>query len=88
MAQHTSAKKRIVRNEKRRVINHARISRIRTFVKKVENAIAAGNKELAAEAFKLAQPELQRGVTRGVLLKNTVARKLSRLSKGIKALSA
>ena len=72
MAQHKSAKKRIVRNEKRRVINHARISRIRTFVKKVENAIAAGNKELAAEAFKLAQPELHRGVTRGVLLKNTV----------------
>ena len=63
MAQHKSAKKRIVRNEKRRVINHARISRIRTFVKKVENAIAAGNKELAAEAFKLAQPELHRGVT-------------------------
>ena len=88
MAQHKSAKKRIVRNEKRRVINHARMSRIRTFVKKVENAIAAGNKELATEAFKLAQPELHRGVTRGVLLKNTVARKLSRLSKGIKALSA
>ena len=87
MAQHKSAKKRIVRNEKRRVINHARISRIRTFVKRVENAIAAGNKELAMEAFKLAQPELHRGVTRGVLLKNTVARKLSRLSKGIKALS-
>ena len=87
MAQHKSAKKRIVRNEKRRVVNHARISRIRTFVKRVENAIAAGNKELATEAFKLAQPELHRGVTRGVLLKNTVARKLSRLSKGIKALS-
>jgi small subunit ribosomal protein S20 len=88
MAQHKSAKKRIVRNEKRRVINHARVSRIRTFVKKVENAIAAGNKKLASDAFKLAQPELHRGVTRGVLLKNTVARKLSRLSKGIKALSA
>ena len=88
MAQHKSAKKRILRNEKRRVINHARIARIRTFVKKVENAIAAGNKELASGAFKLAQPELHRGVTRGVLLKNTVSRKLSRLSKGIKALSA
>ena len=88
MAQHKSAKKRILRNEKRRVVNHARISRIRTFVKKVENAIAAGNKELASDAFKLAQPELHRGVTRGVLLKNTVARKLSRLSKGIKSLSA
>ena len=66
MAQHKSAKKRILRNEKRRVINHARISRIRTFVKKVENAIAAGNKELASDAFKLAQPELHRGVTHGV----------------------
>ena len=88
MAQHKSAKKRILRNEKRRVVNHARISRIRTFVKIVENAIAAGNKELASDAFKLAQPELHRGVTRCVLLQNTVARKLSRLSKGIKALSA
>ncbi|MEC7661508.1 MAG: 30S ribosomal protein S20, partial [Pseudomonadota bacterium] len=50
MAQHKSAKKRIVRNEKRRVINHARISRIRTFVKKVESAIAAGDKDLATQA--------------------------------------
>jgi small subunit ribosomal protein S20 len=88
MAQHKSSKKRILRNETRRVINHARISRIRTFVKKVETAILMGDKVLANEAFKLAQPELHRGVTRGVLLKNTVARKLSRLSKGIKALSA
>ena len=88
MAQHKSAKKRIVRNEKRRVINHARISRIRTFIKKVESAIAAGDKALAAEAFKVAQPELQKGVSRGVLVKNTASRKLSRLSKSIKALSA
>ena len=57
-------------------------------MKKVEVAIISGNKELASEAFKQAQPELHRGVTRGVLLKNTVARKLSRLSKDIKALSA
>ena len=61
MAQHKSAKKRIVRNEKRRVINHARISRIRTFVKKVESAIAAGDKDLATQALKIAQPELHRG---------------------------
>ena len=88
MAQHKSAKKRIVRNEKRRVINHARISRIRTFVKKVENAIAAGDKELAAQALKMAQPELHRGVSKGVIVKNTAARKISRLSKNIKALSA
>ena len=88
MAQHKSAKKRIVRNEKRRVINHARISRIRTFVKKVESAIAAGDKDLATQALKTAQPELHRGVSKGVLVKNTAARKISRLSKNIKALSA
>ena len=88
MAQHKSAKKRIVRNEKRRVINHARVSRIRTFVKKVERAIAAGDKDLANQALKMAQPELHRGVSKGVLVKNTVARKISRLSKNIKALSA
>ena len=88
MAQHKSAKKRIVRNEKRRVINHARVSRIRTFVKKVESAIAAGDKDLATQALKMAQPELHRGVSKGVLVKNTAARKISRLSKNIKALSA
>ena len=88
MAQHKSAKKRIVRNEKRRVINHARLSRIRTFVKKVESAIAAGDKDLATQALKTAQPELHRGVSKGVLVKNTAARKISRLSKNIKALSA
>ena len=88
MAQHKSAKKRILRNEKKRVINHARISRIRTFIKRVESAIVAGDKDLAAAAFKVAQPELHKAVSRGVLVKNTVARKLSRLSKNIKALSA
>ena len=81
MAQHKSAKKRIVRNEKKRVVNHARISRIRTFVKKVESAIAAGDKDLATQALKVAQPELHRGVSKGVLVKNTAARKISRLSK-------
>jgi len=88
MAQHQSAKKRIRRNEKRRQINHARISRVRTFLKRVEAAIAAGDKEAATAAFKAAQPELHRGVTRGVVHKNTAARKLSRLSKSIKALAA
>ncbi|UUX52090.1 30S ribosomal protein S20 [Nisaea acidiphila] len=88
MAQHQSAKKRIRRNERRRVINHARISRIRTFVKKVETAIASGDKDAAQAAFKSAQPEMQRGVSNGVLHKNTVARKLSRLSARIKAISA
>jgi small subunit ribosomal protein S20 len=86
MAHHQSAKKRIRRNEKRRVINHARISRVRTFVKKVETAIASGSQDAAQDALKLAQPEMHRGVSRGVLHKNTVARKLSRLSKRIKAM--
>ena len=67
MAHHKSAKKRIRRNERRRVINHARISRIRTFVKKVELAIDSGDKEVAQVAFKAAQPEMQRGVTNGVM---------------------
>ena len=88
MAHHLSAKKRIRRNEKRRVINHARISRVRTFVKRVEVAIASGDQDAASAAFKMAQPEMHRGVTKGVLHKNTVARKLSRLSKRIKAMAA
>ncbi|MBL6599907.1 MAG: 30S ribosomal protein S20 [Alphaproteobacteria bacterium] len=88
MAHHLSAKKRIRRNEKRRVINHARISRVRTFVKRVEVAIASGDQDAASAALKAAQPEMHRGVTKGVLHKNTVARKLSRLSKRIKAMAA
>jgi small subunit ribosomal protein S20 len=86
MANTPQAKKRIRRNADRMAINHARISRIRTFVKQVESAIAAGKKKEAAEALKKAQPELARGVSRGVLHKNTVARKLSRLSKRVAAL--
>lgn len=86
MANHQSAKKRIRRNERRRVINHARIARIRTFVKKVEEAISAGDKNVAQAALKEAQPEMQRGVSRGVLHKNTVSRKISRLNARVKAL--
>jgi len=88
MANHKSAKKRIRRNDAFNEVNSNRRSRIRTFVKKVEEAIAAGNAEDARNAFKVAQPEMHRGVTRGVLHKNTVARKLSRLSARIKALAA
>ena len=87
MAHHKSAKTRIRRNQRRTVINRARVSRIRTFVKAVESAIAEGDKVKAEGAFKQAQPELHRGVTRGVLHRNTVARKLSRLSSRIKAMS-
>lgn len=87
MAHHKSAKKRIRRNARRTEINHARISRVRTYVKKVEQAIASGDQESAKTAFRAAQPEMHRGVTRGVLHKNTTARKLSRLSARIKAMS-
>ncbi len=86
MANTPQAKKRIRRNANRADINHARISRIRTFVKQVESALAAGKKKEAAEALKMAQPELARGVARGVLHKNTAARKLSRLSKRVASL--
>jgi small subunit ribosomal protein S20 len=86
MANTPQAKKRIRRNEKRAEINGARMSRIRTFVKKVELACADGDKVVAAEALKAAQPELQRGVARGVLHKNTASRKLSRLTKRVAGL--
>ena len=88
MANHKSAKKRIIRNQNRSKINSARVSRIRTFVKKVESAIASGNADNAREALRSAQPELQRGVSRGVLHKNTVSRKISRLAARVKALAA
>lgn len=88
MAHHKSAKKRIRRNDRRRVINKNRVSRIRTFIRKVEEAITSGDKTAADSAFKTAQPEIQRGVSKGVLHQNTVARKLSRLSRRIKALAA
>ncbi|MGN7437206.1 MAG: 30S ribosomal protein S20 [Alcanivorax sp.] len=86
MANHASAKKRVRRNERRAEINTARKSRIRTFVKKVEMAIDAGNADQAKEALKQAQPELYKGVSKGLMHKNTVARKLSRLTKRIKAI--
>ncbi|MCG5242719.1 30S ribosomal protein S20 [Azospirillum doebereinerae] len=86
MANHKSAEKRIRQTERRTEVNRARVSRIRSFVKKVESAIEAGDKSVAAEAFKSAQPEMMRGVTKGVLHQNTVSRKLSRLSARIKAL--
>ena len=86
MANTPQAKKRIRRNNRRAEINGARVSRIRTFVKAVETALSSGNKADAAEALRRAQPELARGVSRGVLHKNTVARKISRLSKRVAAL--
>ena len=86
MANTPQAKKRIRRNNARAEINGARVSRIRTHLKKVETAIEAGNKDEAQSALKQAQPELARGVARGVMHKNTAARKMSRLSKRVSAL--
>lgn len=86
MANTPQARKRIRRNANRAEINGNRLSRIRTFVKKVEAAIAGGDKAAAAEALHAAQPELARGVARGVLHKNTVARKMSRLTKRVATL--
>jgi small subunit ribosomal protein S20 len=86
MANSPQAKKRARQNERRFDINKARRSRIRTYLRKVEEAIAAGDPAVAAAALKEAQPELMRGVTRGILHKNTASRKVSRLSKRVKAL--
>jgi small subunit ribosomal protein S20 len=86
MANTPQAKKRIRRNANREAINSARISRIRTFIKAVESALDAGKKAEAAEALKQAQPEMARGVARGVLHKNTASRKFSRLTKRVAAL--
>ena len=86
MANTPQAKKRIRRNNRRAEINGARVSRIRTFVKKVEAALAANDKVAAVAALAAAQPELQRGVSKGVLAKNTASRKFSRLTKRVAAL--
>ena len=86
MANTPQAKKRIRRNANRATINGARVSRIRTFIKAVESAIAAGKKDDAAAALKIAQPEMARGVARGVMHKNTASRKFSRLTKRVASL--
>lgn len=87
MANTASARKRVRQIKVRTERNHARKSRMRTFVKKVEAAIAGGDKAAAAEALRSAQPEMQRAATKGVIHSNTISRKLSRLSARIKALS-
>jgi small subunit ribosomal protein S20 len=87
MANTPQAEKRIRRNGRRAAINKARVSRIRTFVKKAESTIENGDAAAAAAAFAAAQPEMMRGVAKGVLHKNTVARKMSRLAKKVKALA-
>ena len=83
----TSAKKRVRQIQRRTEVNRARMSRVRTFVKKVETAIESGDKTAAQSALKAAQPEIMRGVTKGVLRRNTASRRVSRLSARIKAMS-
>jgi small subunit ribosomal protein S20 len=87
MANTPQSKKRARQNERKLEVNKARRSRIRTFLKKVEEAITSGDKSAANTALKSAQPELMRGVTKGVYKKNTAARKMSRLSSRVKSLA-
>lgn len=86
MANTPQSKKRARQSEARYAVNKARRSRIRTYLRKVEEALATGDQTAAADALRAAQPEMARGVTKGVLHKNTVARKISRLSSRVKAL--
>jgi small subunit ribosomal protein S20 len=88
MANTAQSKKRARQSEARYAVNKARRSRIRTFLRKVEEALASGDQAVAEAALKTAQPELARGVSKGVLHKNTVARKMSRLTSRVKAISA
>ena len=88
MANSPQARKRIRQTESRTAVNMARRSRVRTYVKKVETAIESGDVAAARDALREAQPEIMRGVTKGVVAKNAGARKISRLNKRIKALSA
>lgn len=88
MANTASAKKAVRKIARRTEVNKARRSRIRTFIRKVEEAIAGGDKDAANTALKAAQPEIMRSVTKGVMKKNTAARKVSRLSKSVKNIGA
>ncbi len=86
MAHIASAKKRLRQTERRTERNRARVSRIRTFIRKVEQAITSGNREAASAALREAQPEIMRGVTKGALAKNTASRKISRLNARVKSI--
>lgn len=88
MANSPSSKKRARQNDRRAAVNQARRSRMRTFIRKVEEAIATGDQTAAKEALRVAQPEIQRSVSRGIVHKNTASRKISRLASRVKALGA
>ena len=87
MANTPQARKRIRRNDRRAEINGARVSRIRTFIRKVESAIESGQRDAAAAALQTAESELMRGVSKGVVHKNTASRKISRLNKRVLAIA-
>ena len=87
MANTPQSKKRARQSERRADVNKSRRSRIRTFLRKVEEAIESGNRDAATTALRAAQPELMRGVTKGIFHKNTAARKMSRLSARVKAIA-
>ena len=86
MANSPQSKKRARQNERRAAVNKNRRSRIRTYLRKVEEAIASGDKDAAGNALRAAQPELMRGVTKGIMHKNTASRKMSRLAARVKSL--
>lgn len=88
MANTTSAKKAVRKISRRTEVNKARRSRVRTYIRRVEAAIAGGDKEAASAALKEAQPEIMRSVSKGVMKKNTASRKVSRLAAGVKNISA
>ena len=87
MANTAQSKKRARQNERRYAVNKSRRSRIRTFLRKVEEAISNGDKSAASAALTAVQPELMRGVSKGIFHKNTAARKMSRLSARIKKIA-
>jgi small subunit ribosomal protein S20 len=88
VAHHRSALKRIRQTAKRTTVNRSRMSRIKTFIRKVEDAVARGDYDAARSAFAEAEPEVRRGVTKGVLHQNTASRRISRLSRRVKALGS
>ena len=88
MANNPQSKKRVRQQLRRTMTNRARMSRIRTFIRRVEDAVAGGDGDGAAEALRRAQPEIMRGVTKGVLHRKTASRKISRLAKSVKAARA
>mgnify|MGYP000888346217 CR=1 FL=1 len=86
MANTAQSKKRARQNDRNKAVNKTRRSRVKTFLRKIEEAILSGNKESAQDALRMAQPELMRRVTKGIFHKNTVSRKMSRLSARVKAI--